>query len=217
MKAYLAGAMSGLPEHGFPLFRDAAVDLRARGLNIVSPVELDESEGFDALTEPDVSPGSEKWAEFLARDVRVVADPSIEAVIVLPGWERSRGANLEVRVARSLGKKILRYPDLEPVDPRPLDKALELVHGNRGRDYGHPADDFARTAGMWHALFGWDVEPEDVALAMICVKLSRLRQTPDHEDSPVDVAGYAETFVMVIERQQELREAEQARRAAAFD
>lgn len=200
LTVYLAGPMSGVPGHNFQAFKDAAAELRARGINVRSPVEMDEQEGFDSQLEPDIEPGSKRWADFLARDVKVVADPWVQAIVVLPEWERSRGANLEVRVARDLGKAILAYPDLEPVPERPLEKALQLVHGNRGRDYGHPADDFARTAGMWEALFGWEVAPEDVALAMICVKMSRLRQTSDHADSPVDIGGYAEAYWMVIER-----------------
>lgn len=204
MRIYLAGPMSGVPEHNFPAFRSAGDELRTLGYDVVSPVEMDEAEGFDAATAPDVAPGSQEWNRFLARDVMVVADPATEAVVVLPGWERSRGACLEVHVARALGKVVLAYPDLEPIpepgEERPLEEALRLVHGNRGEDYGHPAEDFARTAGAWRALFGWDATPERVALAMVCVKLSRLVQTPAKRDSVTDIAGYAEAYWMVIER-----------------
>lgn len=82
-----------------------------------------------------------------------------------------------------------------------LIEAHALVHGDRQAKYGHPADDFARTAALWRALFGWDAEPRDVALAMVCLKLSRLRATPDHRDSAVDLAGYAETYRMVVDRE----------------
>jgi hypothetical protein len=75
-----------------------------------------------------------------------------------------------------------------------LSDAADLVSGARQDLYGHPAEDFARTAALWRALFGWDVKPEDVALAMACVKLSRLRATPGHEDSVVDLAGYAQCY-----------------------
>lgn len=79
-------------------------------------------------------------------------------------------------------------------DEGPISRAIPLVYGDRQSTYGHPSEDFARTAGMWKALFGWDVRPEDVPLAMVTVKLSRLRQTPDHQDSMTDVAGYIETY-----------------------
>ena len=86
-----------------------------------------------------------------------------------------------------------------PDRPGPIARAAPLVHGDRQGEYGHPADDFARTAGMWRALFGWDVRPEDVCLAMIAVKLSRLRQSPHHEDSATDIAGYIEAYEMTLQ------------------
>jgi hypothetical protein len=39
-------------------------------------------------------------------------------------------------------------------------------------------------------VFGQTVTPEQVALAMTCLKVARLIETPDHEDSWVDIAGY---------------------------
>lgn len=213
IRLYVAGPMSGIKEHNFPAFRLAAKTLRSMGHEVVSPVEMDEEGGFDSKSAPNVAPGSKQWAQFLARDIRVVLD--VEGIVVIDGWERSRGAALEVHVARELGKQILRItyepqPTLTPVkapskyqppsDETVLDEAHRIVGGDRGDDYGHPGDDFARTAGAWQALFGWDVTPAQVALAMVVVKLSRLQETPDKRDSIVDIAGYARTYEMVLER-----------------
>lgn len=73
-----------------------------------------------------------------------------------------------------------------------LTEAEGLVHGDRNVSYGHPMDDFTRTAKMWSALFGIEFTAEQVGLAMICVKLSRERHAPKR-DNLVDIAGYAET------------------------
>lgn len=79
----------------------------------------------------------------------------------------------------------------------PLELAQEAVHGERPENYGHPAENFGHIAALWRALFGWDVSAEDVALAMVLLKLSRLKRTPGHEDSATDVAGYIEAYWMI--------------------
>lgn len=79
-------------------------------------------------------------------------------------------------------------------------EANELVHGNRGTDYGHPFDDFSRTARLWAEVLGIAVTPLQVSLCMALVKVSRLVSSPDHHDSIVDVAGYMETYGMVLDR-----------------
>lgn len=82
-----------------------------------------------------------------------------------------------------------------------LTRAAALVDGPRRADYGHPIMDFSRTAGMlnglWRDKLKADLTPLDVALAMICVKLSRLQSTPGHADSVDDIAGYTRTYEMV--------------------
>lgn len=87
-----------------------------------------------------------------------------------------------------------------------LETAARLVYGSRGQRYGSPYDDFSRTARMWSALFGIEITPHQVAMAMICVKLSRLTESPGHRDSIVDIAGYAETLASVAKVADELRQ-----------
>jgi len=79
-----------------------------------------------------------------------------------------------------------------------LTEAQGLVHGDRQQSYGHPYADFSRTAAMWSAILGVPVEPEQVGLCMIAVKLSR--ECNRHKrDNLTDIAGYAETVRMVQE------------------
>ena len=77
-----------------------------------------------------------------------------------------------------------------------LDEAKSAVTGDRQASYGPPDQDFARTAGMWTALFsdllrdGVRFEPFHVAQAMILLKMSRQRHQRKR-DNWVDAAGYA--------------------------
>jgi len=89
-----------------------------------------------------------------------------------------------------------------------LDEAKELVYGDRGAAYGHPLDDYARTAGAASALLAHKLrEPllaEDVIIIMECVKLSREVNSPKR-DNRVDMAGYA----LCLDRVYEERRARQ--------
>lgn len=212
MHIYLAGPMSGIEDFNYPAFRAAAADLREKGYEVTNPVEVDEKSGVTGILSQSYGLIDAKgWQDCLRRDIMALLNNEVDGIVVLPGWEESKGAALEVHVARAMGLPILSYPDLEevkePTKYRPpstetiLEEAQRLVGGDRGDDYGHPRDDFAKTAGAWNALFGWDCTPAKVALAMIVVKLSRLQETPHKRDSIVDIAGYARTYEMVLERE----------------
>jgi hypothetical protein len=49
------------------------------------------------------------WGDVLARDVKLLADDGIEAVVVLPGFANSRGARLETFVANLCNLPILWF------------------------------------------------------------------------------------------------------------
>lgn len=82
-----------------------------------------------------------------------------------------------------------------------LNDAANIIDGDRNVDYGDPIDDFSVTAQMWQAYLRRIMvtrkteeiylDPHDVAVMMMLVKVSRLTQTPTKEDHWLDIAGYA--------------------------
>jgi hypothetical protein len=112
--------MTGYPQFNFPAFDEVAAALRADGYKIVSPAELDDPETRKAaLASPDGAPGSgtannETWGDFLSRDVKLVAD-LIDGIVVIDGWNKSRGVRLETFVAFLCGKPIRHYPSMRKV------------------------------------------------------------------------------------------------------
>lgn len=72
-----------------------------------------------------------------------------------------------------------------------LEEALEAITA-RQTTYGSPVPNFERTAKLWNAyLPNHAFTAVDVAILMALVKIGRLMETPDHDDSWVDLAGYA--------------------------
>jgi hypothetical protein len=79
---------------------------------------------------------------------------------------------------------------------RLLDTAAEYVLKQRNKSYGEPDEDFQRIAGIWNALGfrgpgGIELTGHHVSMAMIALKMSRLTWNGSHEDSWIDIAGYA--------------------------
>lgn len=116
IKWYLCGPMSGVPQFNIPQFDRVANRLRAREWSVVSPAELDAPAVRQACLESKDGVPNHKtskygtWGDFLSRDVKLVAD-EIGGIIVLPNWERSRGARLEVFVGLLTGKEFMEWND----------------------------------------------------------------------------------------------------------
>lgn len=72
-----------------------------------------------------------------------------------------------------------------------LRMAEHIVTKDRNIQYGDPEDEFANISLMWTAIFGVTVRPDQVALAMACLKIARANHNPTYPDSWIDLAGYA--------------------------
>lgn len=121
MKFYIAGPMSGIPQFNFPAFFELGAKVRELGHEVINPAEIDtEEDQGAALASPDGSlkTVTKTWGDFLMRDVKIVAD-QVDGIVVLPNWEDSRGARLEVFVALNCDKPVFSLDDgaLVELDP----------------------------------------------------------------------------------------------------
>lgn len=195
-RIYIAGPMRGYKDFNFPAFHKAEEVLTDSGWTVLSPASRDMEEGFDTGT-PENELTQEDMERWIKRDIGMVFEA--DAVCLLEGWQHSKGALVEVALARFANKTVYIYPSMEvygedkmvPIaDNDVLLEAFKLTSGDRQNAYGAPDQDFARTATMWGALKGVEFTTEEVAAFMICIKLSRnTHQTK--RDNMVDIAGYA--------------------------
>jgi hypothetical protein len=201
-RIYIAGPMTGYEDFNFPAFHEAAEEFRQAGWQVANPAE-----NFGGRTDL-------PRETYLRADLTMLA--KCDAIAMLPGWRNSRGAMLEYLIAHELSLTVYDAETLAPAEARRvnlrlidgaaqesvLDEAKRITSAERQADYGHPRDDFARTALMWTGIFGGklrdgeSIAASDIPLCMIAVKLAR--QAHRHKrDNLVDIAGYARTAAMV--------------------
>ena len=113
MKIYLAGPMRGIPEFNFPAFYHAAKVLREKGHEVFSPAERDNAAHGADISKNNPT-GDEALAtlthgfslrEALAADFEYICLHA-DAIVLLPGWQQSKGACAEKAAGEALGLKI---------------------------------------------------------------------------------------------------------------
>lgn len=85
-KVYIAGPMTGYPELNYPAFEMAAKKLRSMGFEVVSPAELNLID--------------ESYLRAMRKDILALVD--CDHIVMLDGWEKSKGATLEHHIATVL-------------------------------------------------------------------------------------------------------------------
>lgn len=70
-------------------------------------------------------------------------------------------------------------------------KHVANVIAERSTQYGDAAGNMAAIAARWSATLGHEISPAQVVLCLLDLKLARLAHDPTHEDSAVDICGYA--------------------------
>ena len=92
---YLSGPMTGLPDYNRPAFAEAADKLRSEGKSVFNPGDIGPTEN--------IMPRA--W--YMRKDLEALMKS--DSVYLLPGWEKSPGAQLEVEIAKELELPIIQY------------------------------------------------------------------------------------------------------------
>lgn len=114
MKIYVAGPMRGIPEFNFPAFNAAAERLRSAGHTVFNPAEKDvERHGTD-ISKGNPTGCEQQAAKEHGFDLRVALGADLawicaqaDAIAMLPGWQKSKGATAEHATALALGLEVL--------------------------------------------------------------------------------------------------------------
>lgn len=210
-RVYIAGPMTGKPDFNYPAFFAARDRWKEVGCDVLCPAE-----NFGGDT-------TRNYREYIRADLAMLLEA--DAIVMLPGWEESKGARFELHVAQLLGLRIyvdavsvsceaetpivatvlcsgVRIDEPPPPAETILEEAQRLVHGDRGKAYGHPILDYERTGRIWGAILGLpDIDPRLCCLMMAGVKISREVNAP-RRDNRTDLAGYAECADMVATEQE---------------
>jgi hypothetical protein len=112
---YIAGPMRGIPEYNFSAFHRAASLGRSLGYRVFSPAEMDEEDGVAVAERPTGAEVSVELArQVMLKDAKIICE-QCDAVALLPGWGKSRGARFEVAIAQSIGLEVLNALSFTPL------------------------------------------------------------------------------------------------------
>lgn len=103
-RIYISGPMTGIENHNREEFQKYEDLIRSKGFrNVINPHKIHSEYQTKNFT----------WEQFLRSDIKVLMD--CDLVVLIPGWENSKGAQLENHVAYNTGIKIIH-----------IDKFLEI-------------------------------------------------------------------------------------------
>ena len=102
---YISGPMTGIRDYNRPLFKGVAESLMEIGYDVFNPADSGLPEHL-------------QWSEYLRHDIASLM--KCDAIYMLPGWEKSRGARLEHHIASELSMRIYYDPFIIATDEFPI-------------------------------------------------------------------------------------------------
>ena len=93
MKIYLSGKISGIEDSAFELFEEAEKDILIDGHEVVNPIKLPHKH-------------DKTWEAYMKECVKALMD--CDAVYALSNWKESKGARMEVKLAKKLNIRVIK-------------------------------------------------------------------------------------------------------------
>lgn len=103
-RIYLSGPMTGKPDLNRPAFKRYADIVRAMGYEVVNPHDVPATKYGGGLVE-----GEPSYDDYLLSDI--VSLVKCDGILMLPGWQESKGARVELEIAMVLGHSFFRTLD----------------------------------------------------------------------------------------------------------
>lgn len=98
-KVYISGPVSGMPELNYPAFRRVEAALFERNCDVENPIN-NVPPGFFNLEEDFVK----LWQYQMRKAIAQLAQ--CDSIVMLNGWEKSKGATIELWLSNMLGLKL---------------------------------------------------------------------------------------------------------------
>lgn len=107
MKIYLSGKITGEETQAHKTFAEKETELKAKGFNVINPMTLPHKH-------------DKTWKSYMRDCIKALCD--CDAILMLPGWENSKGAIIEhdvsIRLEITVFYKNVTQQNLKNYDTR---------------------------------------------------------------------------------------------------
>lgn len=104
---FISGPMTGLPNYNFDKFNEVAAKLENAGCKVVNPVKICKKYKQETVIK------DKSAFDAMVAEQQKAEREECDSIILLDGWEKSRGVRLELKTALDLDFKIFLEKDLE--------------------------------------------------------------------------------------------------------